>query len=159
MDAERLFWSHVDRNGPIAIGMKTRCWVWTEAVFRKRGGYGVLTFRGRRGSKAHRIAWELMSGPTKRWVLHRCDTPTCVRPSHLFLGDAKSNAADMAKKGRTFNQRKARCPRGHLLDGVTTRGSGERFRYCKVCSRVNGKANKALRRRARGILPRRFKSQ
>jgi hypothetical protein len=32
--------------------------------------------------------------------LHRCDTPACINPEHLFLGTAKDNTADMIKKGR-----------------------------------------------------------
>lgn len=33
-------------------------------------------------------------------MLHRCDTPACCNPSHLFLGTAKANHDDMAAKGR-----------------------------------------------------------
>jgi hypothetical protein len=34
-------------------------------------------------------------------VLHRCDTPTCVNPDHLFLGTRTDNNADKEQKGRT----------------------------------------------------------
>jgi hypothetical protein len=33
-------------------------------------------------------------------VLHHCDNPPCVRPDHLFLGDAIANNADKVRKGR-----------------------------------------------------------
>jgi hypothetical protein len=75
------------------------CWLWTAG--RDRDGYGQFWLRGRVES-AHRAAWEFRFGsiPEGKMVLHRCDTPACVRPEHLFLGDAKANHEDMVMKGR-----------------------------------------------------------
>ncbi len=33
--------------------------------------------------------------------MHRCDTPACVNPAHLFIGDADANNKDAARKNRT----------------------------------------------------------
>jgi hypothetical protein len=50
-----------------------------------------------------RVAWRLTHGPivpAKPFVCHRCDNPTCYRPTHLFTGTQKDNLQDAAKKGR-----------------------------------------------------------
>lgn len=75
------------------------CWVWTGS----RHGKGYGHFRiGRNVLKAHRVAWELVNGtvPAGMQVLHRCDNPSCVRPSHLFLGTTQDNTADRDAKMR-----------------------------------------------------------
>lgn len=79
------------------------CWLWTAATDGR--GYGVIGI-GRRVFKAHRISWLLHRGPVPDGmdVLHRCDTPPCVNPDHLWLGTAKDNAADMVAKGRGRNR-------------------------------------------------------
>ena len=39
-------------------------------------------------------------------VCHTCDNRKCVNPSHLWLGNAKSNGIDASKKGRTMTGEK-----------------------------------------------------
>ena len=93
------FWAKV-KKGP-------RCWLWTASV--DKDGYGQV------GSgttpptmlKAHRVSWSLVRGavPKGKNVLHRCDNPPCVRPSHLFLGTTRDNNHDMTCKGRNVFQK------------------------------------------------------
>lgn len=88
------FWSKVDKS--------SGCWVWTGGHGR---GYGVLqvgTWNNPRTELAHRVSWQLAYGeiPSGLDVLHHCDNPTCVRPSHLFLGTDADNHSDKARKGR-----------------------------------------------------------
>lgn len=83
------------------------CWEWQGAI--RSWGYGVFQAGSWGHSKvvrAHRMAWEIVNGPIPEglWVLHRCDNPRCVRPDHLFLGDAFDNMRDCANKGRLGSQ-------------------------------------------------------
>lgn len=79
------------------------CWLWQGGctVF----GYGQIFSGDPAGPRmllAHRISWEEANGsiPHDLHVLHKCDVPACVNPTHLFLGTPKDNAVDMIRKGR-----------------------------------------------------------
>lgn len=88
------FWSKVDIQKD-----KKKCWEWRGA--RKPKGYGNVRVN-KRYMQAHRVAFELAHGkiPDGFMICHICDNPSCCNPSHLMLGNAKSNAADMLIKGR-----------------------------------------------------------
>lgn len=75
------------------------CWVWTAR--KTCQGYGRISV-GNVNKLAHRVAFELFAGdvPNGLHVLHSCDNPSCVNPSHLWLGTNNDNVADKMKKGR-----------------------------------------------------------
>ncbi len=75
------------------------CWLWTRPV--STGGYATLCVDGK-GKRAHRLSWERHNGPIPigLYVLHKCDTPSCINPEHLFVGTQKDNIQDAVKKGR-----------------------------------------------------------
>ena len=75
------------------------CWLWTAATLFH--GYGAIRIDGQT-KRAHRVSYELFNGPIPEGmhILHKCDTPCCVRPDHLKVGDHKENMHDMIAKGR-----------------------------------------------------------
>lgn len=88
------------------------CLEWIGA---KRKGYGRLRIAGK-DYAAHKLSWIESNGPIPNgmWVLHRCDNPACIQPSHLFLGTAKDNFDDMHCKGRYTPPRGEKQPNAKL---------------------------------------------
>lgn len=89
---ERLdYWSI-----PEALTGCTLCW-----LSPIKDGYRKLQI-GNVSVQAHRLAYILANGPIQEGVLvlHRCDTPACVNPLHLRLGDNAANTADKISRGR-----------------------------------------------------------
>jgi len=100
------------------------CWEWKGA--KNLQGYGKLKQVCGKIKAAHRLAWELANGeiPPGKLVLHRCDNPGCVRPSHLFVGTHVDNHRDMIDKGRSPHVGKDRPPRNYAR--------GEAHPYAKL---------------------------
>jgi hypothetical protein len=92
--AER-FWSHVEKT--------PSCWIWTGA--KRNKGYGAFVW-SEKGlvvqGRAHRFSYQIHYGKIKHGlcVLHTCDVPACVNPSHLWTGTKADNNRDMVTKGR-----------------------------------------------------------
>ena len=72
------------------------CWLWIGNGDR----YGQFWVGQNVG--AHRAAWLIYRGPLEphQFVLHRCDVPLCVNPTHLFIGTQLANRQDAVAKGR-----------------------------------------------------------
>jgi hypothetical protein len=142
MTIDARFWSRV------AVRQPSDCWEWTGC--RTALGYGRFGI-GKRVVKAHRRAWELVNGaiPDGLWVLHKCDNPPCVNPSHLWLGTDAENQHDMSAKGRNHNTRKSRCPKGHEYSAENTLTTVRGTRVCRTCKR---EANRLFKQQTRAGL-------
>jgi hypothetical protein len=84
------------------IGPKSECWLWTGPC--QPNGYGQATVNGICYS-AHRLSAHLYLGMplnSPMLVCHKCDTPRCFNPAHLFLGTYADNSRDMSSKGRNL---------------------------------------------------------
>lgn len=118
-ESER-FWEKVDKNGPVIVPELDECWLWKASC--DVDGYGDFSANRGKDVKAHRWSFQdankIILSP-KICVLHRCDNPPCVRPSHLFSGSAKDNRADSDRKGRTFDLNKWARENRHLWTGRT----------------------------------------
>ncbi|KKL16934.1 hypothetical protein LCGC14_2490630, partial [marine sediment metagenome] len=91
-DANR-FWAKVNKCAP------GNCWLWLGN--HDRSGYGRFCFMGTNHA-AHRVARKIATGESlaELHVMHTCDNPPCVNPSHLVVGTNADNLHDMAIKGR-----------------------------------------------------------
>ncbi len=95
--ADIRFFSLIDKN---IVTHKTlgNCWIWKGTT---RNGYGYFGIK-RTNVKSHRFSYELFYGKISSsiCVLHRCDTPLCCNPTHLFIGTRAENSLDMKSKSR-----------------------------------------------------------
>ena len=90
---EERFWSKCNKTDT--------CWLWLGGV--DRDGYGYHYIHSIQ-YKAHRLAWKLTFGdiPRDLCVLHKCDTPGCINPTHLYLGTRLDNARDRHNRGHSL---------------------------------------------------------
>jgi hypothetical protein len=86
----------IDENG---------CWLYRGTTV--SNGYGWMSYNGR-SEYAHRVAavvfleFDLESGLC---VCHKCDTPRCFNPDHLYVGTMKDNMSEAAAKGRMVGKK------------------------------------------------------
>lgn len=75
------------------------CWIWNGCI--GSNGYGRFQ-SNRKTYGAHRFFFETYKGPIPEghFVCHKCDTPSCVNPDHLFTGTSGDNLRDCVSKGR-----------------------------------------------------------
>jgi HNH endonuclease len=90
---EHLAWYLLDRSEMVG---DCRLWKGVPTT-----SYPQIRIRGGSKKLTH-VVWELQKGPVPpgKDLCHHCDTPSCIRLEHLFLGTDVDNSADAVKKGR-----------------------------------------------------------
>jgi len=66
------------------------CWLWAGAIRKAPNPnhcYGWVAYKNTQ-MNAHRLAWILFNGeiPNGLVVQHKCESPSCINPEHLFVG-------------------------------------------------------------------------
>jgi len=83
----------------------SECWICISHIERTNG-YHVVN-RNKKRYRMSRYVWLMNFGkiPEGMLVCHKCDTPECINPDHLFLGTQADNINDAVKKGRAYWQK------------------------------------------------------
>lgn len=121
-----VFWSRVSKQ-------PDGCWIWTHNKMSQ--GYGVFYYKGKLW-RAHRLAYFLIKGEIKEWVLHSCDVTSCCNPDHLRDGSPLDNAKDAMDRKRHPMFKKTHCPSGHEYSGRNVYVTKENVRHCRACTKV-----------------------
>ncbi len=141
----RRFWPKVDVRAP------GDCWEWT--AYRDPNGYGRMSAGQGQVVLAHRLSYRLHHGDLEdgMGVLHRCDNPPCVNPTHLFAGTQSDNMQDCSAKGRT-TRCDVLCRAGlHLMTEENSKYKvGSTGRECRECLRASTRERARRKREAEG---------
>lgn len=144
------FWKKVD--------VTPTCWNWIASKNPKGYGKFGVGGAGRGWTGAHRVSWEIHSGPIPddKCVLHSCDNPACVNPNHLWLGTIQDNLRDCGDKGRRSGGRlsgelnsHAKLKERDVLE-IRRLGNIENLSTGEICSIFNYVQRQQIRRVLRG---------
>lgn len=133
----------------IHVDEETGCHIWTGA--RDKNGYGKTNYHSK-DIRAHRLIYQLVRGNLSKdkFILHKCDRPSCCNIDHLVEGTPKDNMVDKVRKGRLRNQYMGttHCKHGHEFTPENTRfatWAGKRKRVCVTCYTNQYKARNAAK--------------
>lgn len=89
------FWNRVESQ----TERRGECDIFTGCL--DDSGYGRINKDGKL-VRVHRAVWERANGPipSRLYICHTCDNPSCIRLEHLWAGSQKENMQDCARKGR-----------------------------------------------------------
>lgn len=104
------------------------CWLWTGLTNKQM--YGKVQYKGV-SWRVHRLAFYLYKPEEYEefgMICHKCNTPRCFNPEHLYCGDNSTNQQDAVLAGTHSQASKTHCPRGHSYE--------DGGRHCKICLKI-----------------------
>jgi hypothetical protein len=133
--AVAVFWSRVDKNGPIPAHRPELgpCWLWNGPKLSKKRNYGKTWWNGKTVF-AHIVSYTLERGPIPKGLEpdHLCFNPQCVRPEHI---EPVMHSENILRS--TTYTRFGKCKNGHQVteDNLyVSRKTG--IRRCKLCCKI-----------------------
>lgn len=107
------------------------CWLWDS--FTPKGRANSFMLKGRTLNAA-RASYTLHKGEISAGcvIMHSCDNPACVNPSHLFEGTQADNLTDMRQKKRErflagSSHANSRLSESIVREARVRRNNGERL--------------------------------
>lgn len=96
----------------------TGCWEFAGCT--NRDGYGCIYLSAGVTDLAHRVSYRafVQDIPAGMYVMHSCDNPPCINPSHLSLGTQRANMGDCSRKNRAPHGERSGC---HKLSDTQVR--------------------------------------
>lgn len=103
------------------------CWLYGADPQR----YRQVSIGGRvKGAHRWMLEWHLgCELPSNVYACHRCDTPACINPAHLFAGSAGDNTQDLVSKARGLHLDPAKRQqfRQAVRDGIARNRRGKKL--------------------------------
>jgi len=133
------FWEKVDCAGPTQPHMDTCCWQWIAG--KELDGYGMFNVGIENGGKtrrAHVVSLSFVLSRMPAYVMHVCDNPACIRPSHLKEGTHVENVADRVRKNRSAKGEKQAKAKLKEVDVKVIRARRSRGEKCALIAKDFG---------------------